>query len=308
MGWIPALLALAIARVAIAPGVFAADVARPPMPDPAPGSGLHDEPLVIRAQPPDGVIWRYTLDGTVPTPNHGEPWTGELPIAKTTILRMAAFAAGARESSRVLTRTYVFPRQVLTQDGTGFPATWGVREGRPVAADYAMDPEIVTHPAYAAHMQAALRALPTVSLVVVPEDLFGADRGIYSHPMETGADWERSASVEWIGDAAVRTGAVGVGVRIQGGWNRRPEESPKHAFRLIFRKRHGPGEWKAPIFGSAPPVEFDELILRAGCNNTWLHWSGAERLRGDYLRDQWMRDSYRAMGQPSARGRFVKEL
>jgi hypothetical protein len=94
-------------------------------------------------------------------------------------------------------------------------------------------------------------------------------------------------------------------VRIQGGWNRRPEESPKHAFRLVFRKKYGAGKLKFPLFGSESPVEFDELILRAGCNNTWLHWSGEERRRGDYLRDQWMRDSFRAMGHPSARGRFM---
>jgi hypothetical protein len=51
--------------------------------------------------------------------------------------------------------------------------------------------------------------------------------------------------------------------------------------------------------------EFDELVLRGGCNNTWLHWSAEERRRGDYLRDQWMRDTYREMGHLSARGRFV---
>jgi len=42
--------------------------------------------------------------------------------------------------------------------------------------------------------------------------------------------------------------------------------------------------------------EFDTLVLRGGCNNTWLHWSGEERRRGDFIRDQWMRDTLGAMG------------
>jgi hypothetical protein len=96
---------------------------------------------------------------------------------------------------------------------------------------------------------------------------------------------------------------VNCGIRIQGGWNRRPEESPKHSFRLVFKKQYGPGKLKYPLFGDTG--DFDTLVLRGGCNNTWLHWSGAERARGDFIRDQWMRDTLRAMGHPSARGLFV---
>jgi hypothetical protein len=75
--------------------------------------------------------------------------------------------------------------------------------------------------------------------------------------------------------------------------------------RLAFRRKYGAGNLKAVLFDEPGPREFDGLILRAGCNNTWLHWSGFERGHGDYLRDQWMRDTYAAMGRPSARGRFV---
>ncbi|HUR47691.1 MAG TPA: CotH kinase family protein, partial [Candidatus Saccharimonadales bacterium] len=62
---------------------------------------------------------------------------------------------------------------------------------------------------------------------------------------------------------------------------------------------------KFPIFGSGRADEFDTLILRGGCNNTWLHWNGQERKQGDFIRDQWMRESLGAMGHPSARGIFV---
>ncbi len=271
-----------------------------------PPSGFHHEPLVLRAQPPAGAQWRFTTNGSLPSATQGNAWTGELRLTHTAVLRLAAVsgAASPKASPGIVTRTYLFPRQVIGQTGEGFPATWGVREGRPVPADYAMDPEIVRGAAYATDIERSMTALPSLSVVLAPDELFGAVRGIYSHPMETGGEWERAASFELLGDPAV-IGPVDGGIRIQGGWNRRPEESPKHAFRLVFRKRYGPAQWKAPVFGAGAPVEFDDLILRAGCNNTWLHWSGDERARGEYLRDQWMRDSLAAMGHPSARGRFV---
>ena len=154
-------------------------------------------------------------------------------------------------------------------------------------------------------MERSLKALPSVSLVFAPEDLFGIEHGIYTHPEETGAAWERAASFEFISPDQNTNFQVNCGARIQGGWNRRPEESPKHSFRLVFRKKYGPGKLHYPLFGTNAPAEFDTLILRAGCNNSWLHWSGVERHRAEYIRDQWMRDTLHEMGQPSAAGNFV---
>ena len=68
---------------------------------------------------------------------------------------------------------------------------------------------------------------------------------------------------------------------------------------------YGSSRLRFPLFGEGGVGEFETLMLRAGCNNTWLHWSGEERRRGDYIRDQWMRDTLRAMGHVSARGIFV---
>jgi hypothetical protein len=122
--------------------------------------------------------------------------------------------------------------------------------------------------------------------------------------METGAAWERHGVIDWIEPGAGTGFSSECGVRIQGGWNRRPEESPKHSFRLVFGKHHRSEDLKYPLFGEGVK-EFEEIILRGGGNNSWLHWSFEERLRGDYLRDQWMRETYREMGRISARGRFV---
>ena len=286
-------------------------------------SGFFTQPfhVTLPAQPQ----LHYTTNGTSPLGAHAIPYTGPVPIDSTTILRVA-FQGTSSPPLHHETRTFLFLSHVLRQTGAGFPTTWGTNDGKAVPADYAMDPEVVDHPAYRDRLIPALESLPSISLVVDPHDLLDPDQGIYSNPRESGADWERPATVEFLGPTTRPAGAtriptgqharsgpaadnpalrINCGVRIQGGWNRRPEESPKHAFRLIFRKEYGSGKWKAPLFQETGAREFDELILRAGCNNTWLHWSGEERHRGDYLRDQWMRDSLAAMDHPSARGRFV---
>lgn len=201
-------------------------------------------------------------------------------------------------------RFAIEPELVLRQDGKGFPGTWGTNHGKPVIADYEMDPEVVTNAAYRGEMVKALAALPSLHLKLDAADLFGATNGIYSNPKESGDAWERRCSMEFFPTNDSSGFAVTAGVRIQGGWNRRPEESPKHSFRLVFKKQYGPGKLKYPLFGDGVN-EFDQLILRGGNNHSWLHWSGAERRSADYLRDQWMRETYAAMGRLSARGRFV---
>lgn len=248
-------------------------------------------------------VW-FTTNAELPEPASARRYTGAIRIGTTTVFRCAAFDGSGR-ASPVVTRTFVFPADVLRQTGAGFPATWGTNQGKPVPADYAMDPEVTGDPAYRDDLMRGLVALPMLSVVMTSADLFDGTRGIYSNPMQSGDAWERPAAVGYFDP---RTGArfeVECGLRIQGGWNRRPEESPKHAFRLAFRKKYGPGELKFDLFEGAGAREFDGLILRAGCNNSWLHWNGIERAHGDYVRDQWMRDTYAAMGHLSAHGRFV---
>ncbi len=198
----------------------------------------------------------------------------------------------------------VSPQIVLQQNGANFPQTWGTNNGHAVIADYEMDPDIVNAPAYRAEMVAALRALPSLSLKLAAADLFESERGIYAHPKETGDAWERSCVLELFSTNGTSAFRAPAGLRIQGGWNRRPEESPKHSFRIVFKKRYGTAKLKHPLFDEGAH-EFDQLILRAGNNHSWLHWSAAERRSADYLRDPWMRESYAAMGRPSARGCFV---
>lgn len=258
--------------------------------------------LSISPKTPGRPVY-FTTNGAAPSPASGQLYQGPIVVRSTTVLRAAAFQEGGK-TSVTAAQTYIFPHSVLQQTGAGFPAAWGLNEGKLVSADYEMDPEIVNHSAYRGVLEDALKSIPTISIAMNQGDLFDPKRGIYSNPKESGEEWERPASAELISANERQGFQIDCGIRIQGGWNRRPEESPKHSFRLLFKKKYGAGKLRFPLFGDGV-TEFDTLILRGGCNNTWLHWSGEERRRGDYLRDQWIRDSYRAMEHPSARGRFV---
>jgi hypothetical protein len=267
-------------------------------------SGLYSNAFDLTLTGPGTAKIYFTTNAELPAPSTAQAYGGPVRIGATTIFRCAAFDASGRVSL-VLTRSFLFPEQALGQTGAGFPMSWGTNQGKPVPADYEMDPEITNHPAYREDLVKGLRAIPAVSIVLSSSALFDPITGIYSNPMKSGDEWERPASVEFLDAQNGSRFEIDCGLRIQGGWNRRPEESPKHAFRLAFRKQYGAGKLKFALFEDPGTKEFNGLILRAGCNNTWLHWNGAERRQGEYIRDQWMRDTYAAMGRPSARGRFV---
>jgi hypothetical protein len=266
--------------------------------------GFYEAPLSVELSSAEtrASIW-YTTNGDPPVAGQSQRYAGPIPIRTTSILRAACAVEGT--SSPSITHTYIFLRDVVDQTGKGFPMTWGTNHGQAVKADYEMDPEITGPSGYQTELMPALRAVPVLSLVMAEPDLFDWRRGIYANPQKTGAEWERAASLELIYPEQSGGLQINCGARIQGGWNRRPEESPKHSFRIVFKKRYGPGKLRFPLFGEVGAREFDEVILRAGCNNTWLHWNGEERRRGDFIRDQWMRETFAAMGHPSARGIFV---
>lgn len=266
--------------------------------------GLYSAPfaLTISSATPGAEIL-FTTNGSIPRPGNGIRYEAPIPIRGTTTLRAAAFKEDFRPTD-VDTLTFLFPGQVPAQTGEGLPATWGVRNEEPVTADYEMDPEITGNPHYRERMDRSLTALPILSVVVDRTDLFDPATGIYANPLETGSAWERRASLELIRTDGTRGVHVPCGIRVQGGWSRRPEESPKHSFRLEFRDRYGAPVLKYPLLGSDGPARLEALVLRAGCNNSWLHWNATERRQGELLRDQFMRDSFRELGHLSSRGQF----
>ena len=265
-------------------------------------SGFYETPfdLTLSAPTPRGGIL-YTTNGAAPTPEHGIPYTGPLRITTTSVLR--AVATGLTpQTSEELCRTFLFLKDVPDQTGTQFPTNWASDGGPAVPASYRMAP--ATQGEGRGQVSAALASLPTLALVADPGDLFSPATGIYTHPVERGSTWERRVHAEWFGAGDMRF-QITCGLRIHGGTSRQSDESPKHSFRLVFRRRYGAANLRASIFGPEAQQTFDSLVLRAGNNDSWLASDGQARHHADYLRDEWGRRSLLAMGYPSARGRFV---
>ncbi len=271
------------------------------------GHGFYDRPfrLVLTSESAGAVI-RYTLDGRPPLPGIGEVYTAPIPISTTTLVRAAAYRPGLLPSA-VATQTFIFPADVLRQPDlpAGFPPTWGVPPEDPargpVAADYGMDPDVVGDPRYRDRLKGDLMAIPSVSVVTAPDDMFGAAAGLYSHPDGRGADWERPASVELIQADGAPGFQADCGVRIAGVASRKHGHTLKKSLSLRFRSRYGATRLDYPLFPGGGVMSFDALRLRAGFNDSFPYLPE----RGQYIRDEWGRRTQREMGWTSARGIFV---
>ena len=265
-------------------------------------SGFYDSPFRLNLSTSiQGAIIYYTTNATTPNPSTALRYGGSVTLATTTIVRAAAFVGNSAVTD-VATRTYLFIPSILNQNGDHLPEFWGTNAGAPIPAHYTM---AEANAASSGKIRAGLRAIPTLTIVTDPENLFSNRTGIYLHPLERGEDWERPASIELFGPGGRAGFRVNCGLRIHGGMSRRPEESPKHSFRLLFKRRYGAGKLNFPVFDPERGAEFDELILRSGGSDSWLDSNGKRRGRATYLRDEWMRQSMAAMGYSSARGQFV---
>ncbi|MBL9174843.1 MAG: CotH kinase family protein [Verrucomicrobiales bacterium] len=267
-----------------------------------PDRALSEGPVAVRyAPPPPGVRVRFTTDGSEPTLRNGSDATAPWSLTQSTLLRVAAFSNGVAITP-VSTHSYLILDDILKQPSRppGLPRAW---DGE--AAHYAMDPRVVSDPRFGPRMKAALRALPTLSLVCDPRDLFDDSRGLYVNTQERGDAWERRCSLEWIGTNGASGFQIDCGFRIQGNTGRNPDKTPKHSFRLVFRKSYGASKLQFPVFPDSPVDRFDSLVLRADYNNAWTHWKPEDNERAQRIRDAWLKDSHRAMGYPAAHNRYV---
>ena len=215
-------------------------------------------------------------------------------------MRAAAFCPGWQPSD-VDTQTYIFPADVVQQpeQPDGWPTSWTGGY-----TDYEMDPDIVDSPEYSNEFPEVLTRIPTLSIVTDPNNLFGAS-GLYDNPTQEGVTWERPASVELIKPDGSKGFHVNCGLRMQGGASRTPSNSPKHSFRLLFKDIYGPTKLNYKLFDDSEIDEFDTIILRAGYNNTWIHWGADQRPRAQYARDLFARRIQSAMGEPASHGNMV---
>ena len=185
-----------------------------------------------------------------------------------------------------------------TVDGQEYTAPVAVTETtvlRAVALDEGVPVSAVTTAMY---LVGESTSLPVLSLVTDPVHLWDEVTGIYTNAQERGRSWERPVTVEWLSLEGEVGFNVGAGLRIHGNWGR---EKAKQSFRLYFRGEYGPRELAYPLFGAEPGQTYDQLVLRAGNDDSLL----GNRAEAVYVRDQLVRDLHGAMGQVAAQGRWV---
>jgi len=269
-----------------------------------------------------GATIRYTVDGSAPSQTNGTVYTGPLNVDKITMLRAAAFATDYLPSF-VETQTYLFPTNVLTQTRpSGYPTNYGTAPAFPIfvlppyltPADYEIDPEVVNNPAYTNDFLNGLTSIPSVSLVMKADDLFGP-AGIYSHPWERGDEWEYPGSIELINPDGTPGFQIDAGLRILGNASRQPMLSPKHSFRVEFRSEFGETTLDYPLFGDGNVSSFDSLVLRSELSDSWVSPQGAAavlnftgtqgRPRAQYARDNFARETQLDLGQLAPKSMYV---
>ena len=263
--------------------------------------GFYDTPfeLQITCDTPGATI-HYTLDGSAPSETSGNEYVSPIRIQGTTCVRAMAFRPGW-VSTNVDTQTYIFLNQVAHQPSNpfGFPSSWGS-----TAADYEMDPDVVNNPSYSGRIRDSLLSLPTMSIVTDMDNLFGA-RGIYSNSGAGGVAWERPASIEYFFPDGTTGFQVNAGLRIYGGDPFRGMNlTRKKSFRLLFKRQYGPTKLNYKLFDTPDAAtSFDTIVLRAGSNDGWNNWGGAN---SQYIVDEFMHRFQLALGQVSPHGTFVQ--
>ncbi len=271
--------------------------------------GFYEGPftLALSTDTPGAEI-RYTLDGSEPSLSNGTIYTNSLTVETTTTIRAIAYKYGSL-SSDINTRTYIYVDDVAKQPANpaGWPDTWGVYSGTVmVPADYEMDSRVVekTQPGYS--VRDALLDIPTVSVAMKLDDFAGPDNGIYSHPTSR---WERKCSVEYIHPDGKGGFQENCKIEVHGNASRTPQRMQKHSLRLTFTGEYGASKLKYPLFKESDVETFNQLVLRACFTDSWalVSWQTSRYRPNDsqYIRDIWMKESFRDMGHVSSYGNYV---
>lgn len=263
----------------------------------------------------------YTTDGSEPSASNGTIYSSPVSITTTSVVR-AVSIVGNQTPGSITTQTYIFIDDVINQSNEpdGYPAEWGsytALDGNAIA-DYEMDPELMEDAAFADSVKKALLDIPTISIVTDKDNLFSKEEdsetgGIYIYtgpPLSdtesgTGDGWERSASAEYFDAQGNKSFQVDCGLRLQGGHGRRPEKSPKHSFRLLFKSKYGSSKLNYSLYDDSAIDQFNTVTLRAGFCNSFTHHSHSQRIKSQYIHDAWGKDTQNAIGHPASHGTFV---
>lgn len=281
--------------------------------EPERGFFFHETTISMRCAAPGSSIL-YTTDCSEPWGKAAATGTNfvSLRITNTTILRVAVSRPGLPNSPSQ-THSYIFPAAVSSQERPAAAASKWKEDppdgnGQSYAADFAIDQEVIQAASTGYAFTNALLAIPSVSVVAPMEALFGMN-GIYTRVMMRGTNWERAASFELMYPNGRKGVHANAGLRMQGAVSRLNHATPKHPLRLTFREKYGLSKLDFPCFPDSKTHLFDHLVLRACSTDAWCMANTVDFLwrnrDATYLRDQWMRDTQLAMGDPSPHGIYV---
>ena len=264
--------------------------------------GFYEDSFEVAITAEQGTSIRYTTNGTEPTTTNGTLYNGPITIDGTTTLRARSFLADA-EPSYVATATYLFLEDVIQQSPTGAaPSGWPTsRNINGQVLDYGMDPAIVNSGTWGPQLEAALKHIPTMSIVMDVNDLLSSSSGIYVNAGSHGREWERPMSLEMINPDGSEGFTIPGGIRIRGGFSR-SGGNPKHAFRLFFRDDYGASELEYPLFGDEGASSFKKIDLRTTQNYSWAFQGDS---RNNFIRDIFSRDVQGMMGNQYTRGDYL---
>jgi hypothetical protein len=283
--------------------------------------GFFDAPfsLSITCATP-GVSIYFTTNGSAPAPGNGFVHSAPISITGNSFIRAAAYLAGWVPSG-VDTHSYIYLRDVLSQSNNlpNYPTVW--QAGYP--ADYGMDSNIVNHPVYGQTISNDLRTLATLCIVSDQNGLWHSSTGIYPNPTSVGLAWERAASLELLRADGRTEFATTARINMHGNASRDNVRTPKHSLRVNFNSDYGPTLLDYDWFGGGVK-KHDGIVLRScgfvdgwagryADNGIYTSTETGEQFRGlryrpentCYLRDSWVKDSFRAMGWPSSRSAYV---
>lgn len=277
----------------------------PPIPPPTISHprGIQSTAFDVTLSHPDPTATiRYTTDGSDPSPTNGSTYSIPLTISRTTILRTSAFKENTLPVRRITSHSFLFPQDIIQQTAApdNYPNQWNGF----AYTSYSISPTVAESPGYPEAMKSALFALPTLSLALGPQEMFGT-AGVYANPIIDGL--ETPVSAEWIGIPGSPDTQADATLRVQGGASRLFTNSPKKSLRLLFRAATGTDRLRVPVLAHSGTAmaDFNTLILRADYNNSWIHWDATQRPRGTLVRDQWMRDTQTAMSGLASHGNHV---
>jgi hypothetical protein len=283
--------------------------------------GFYDTPFSLSITTATaGASVYFTTNGSAPSPVNGFLHSSPINITGNSFIRAQAFLSGWIPSG-IDTHSYIFLRDVLRQSNNipNYPTVWQAS----YPADYAMDSNIVQHVVYGATISNDLRTIATLALVTDQNGLWHSSTGIYPNATSTGPAWERAASLELIRGDGQTEFATTAKIQMHGNASRDNVRTPKHSIRANFSSDFGPTRLDYNWFGGGVQ-EHDAIVLRScgfvdgwagryADNNLYISSETGEQFRGlryrpettCYLRDVWVKESFREMGWISSRTAFV---